>query len=70
MDETLRSMTTRDVQPSLASTSMKSRPYPPMTMTGPVAEHDRPFAVYGHLSTNELFFECKINYNPLLLCIT
>ncbi len=55
-DETPRSMTTREVQPSLASTSMKSRPYPPITMAGPIAEHDRPFAIYGQLSMNELFF--------------
>jgi hypothetical protein len=27
-----------------------SHPYPPINQTGQVAEHDRPYADYGHLS--------------------
>lgn len=53
------SQTIGTVGPSLASRSMKSSPYPPIRMIGSIAEHDRPYAVYGQLSMNELFFKAN-----------
>ncbi|CAF1429445.1 unnamed protein product, partial [Adineta steineri] len=33
---------------STNSTSTSTYPYPPTVQTGPVGEHDQPYALYGH----------------------
>ncbi|CAF1434531.1 unnamed protein product [Rotaria sordida] len=38
-----------------------SHPYVPLNQTGIVAEHDRPYADYGHLDAKTIAEECQLN---------
>lgn len=50
----------------ISSMANSTRPYPPMDQSGLVADHDRPYADYGHLGTLQL----KISRLYFLLCFT
>ncbi|CAF1511608.1 unnamed protein product [Adineta ricciae] len=39
----------------------QQRPYPPINQTGPVNDHDRPYAEYGHLSRDTIAQELNFN---------
>jgi hypothetical protein len=38
--------------------------YPPVNQTGPILDHDRPFAEYGHLDRETIVQEFKFNLQP------
>lgn len=39
-------------------------PYPPVNQTGRVADHDRPYAEYGHLNRKTIAEQCGFNLQP------
>lgn len=41
--------------------SSMSLPYPPTNQTGPIADHDRPYADYGHLDRSTIAQECDFH---------
>ena len=47
-----------------ATNTQISRPYPPTNRTGPVDDHDRPFAKYGHLDRATIAEECGFQFQP------
>lgn len=55
--------TRKEFQPSsIASATL--HPYPPVNQTGPIADHDRPYADYGHLGN----LECAMHYSNIRIC--
>ncbi|CAF3349700.1 unnamed protein product, partial [Rotaria socialis] len=44
-----------------ADIKYNKKPYPPKSMTGFVKKHDQPYALYGHLSTDEIARNCKFD---------
>ncbi|CAF4862134.1 unnamed protein product [Rotaria sp. Silwood1] len=46
---------------SLSKVIISTQPYIPLNQTGIVAEHDRPYADYGHLDAKTIVEECNIN---------
>lgn len=41
-----------------------SSPYPPINRAGPVSDHDRPYAEYGHLDRKTIAEELQFNLQP------
>ena len=52
---------------SSIATDATEHPYPPMNQTGTVADHDRPYADYGHLNRETIAEECQFNLERPLL---
>jgi hypothetical protein len=52
---------------SSISNSTTQRPYPPVDQTGQVADHDRPYADYGHLNRQTIAEQSGFNLQPPLL---
>jgi hypothetical protein len=49
---------------SIIVTTTQHHPYPPVNQTGPVEDHDRPYADYGHLNRQTIAQECQFNLQP------
>ena len=55
--------TTNQLAISSTNTTMQhsQAAYPPVNQTGPVKDHDRPYADYGHLNRQTIAEECRFN---------
>ena len=47
-----------------SQTSFDTVSYPPINQTGPIADHDRPYADYGHLDRQTIAREFQFNLQP------
>ena len=53
-----------DAEPPAPSSLGSVRSYPPVHQTGPVDDHDRPFAEFGHLDRDSLARQYHFNLKP------
>lgn len=50
-----------NVPENVPSSMSSQHSYPPMNRTGPIDDHDRPFAAYGHLDRESIARQCNFN---------
>jgi hypothetical protein len=65
LDDILQTIVLNDnqIQQQLETSSSlpKNHPYPPINQIGPIKDHDRPYADYGHLNRQTIAQECHFN---------
>jgi hypothetical protein len=53
------------IQTITTTTTPVQHPYPPINQIGPIKDHDRPYADYGHLNRQLIAQECQFNLQTL-----